>query len=96
LSSNYGIEFIVFSNLFDLLQISEGLNLFELLKLIPKEKVKDYCADWATFAKPNCLAQAIMGWQPTPEIGEHSPWDGVAAVGRLPAPGGEWGWGTRG
>jgi hypothetical protein len=57
LNSIYGIEFIVLSNLFDLLRISEGLNLFELFKLIPKEKVKDYCVAWATFV----LAQPKMG-----------------------------------
>jgi hypothetical protein len=59
LNSNNGIEFIFLSNLFVLLQISEGLNYLNLIQTNGLKKVKVHCA----------LGPLLLMAQPSPSSG---------------------------
>jgi hypothetical protein len=48
LNSNYGIEFIISLNSFDLLQISEVLNYLNLIQIKQRKNNKENCSLWAT------------------------------------------------
>jgi hypothetical protein len=90
---NYGIEFIILSNLFELLQISGGLDLCGLIQINHWKRMKGDCACGLELVGQNTLGQATTGWQPAVEAGD-VPWrldSGVPAA--LTIPGGD---GSRG
>jgi hypothetical protein len=64
LNSNYGIEFIILSNIFELTQISEGLKPIWKFELNQRKNVRCNCALWAGFSLAQLHGAARPGLAP--------------------------------
>jgi hypothetical protein len=60
LNSNYGIEFIILLNIFELTKISEGLKPIWKFELNQRKNVRCNCALWDGFS----LGRLDQGWRP--------------------------------